>query len=101
MVSENLLKVHNAMGGNVGIGQEGGFAVQTDFAGAIMESAANAGNILPLVDSYQVTDGSNAVKWIDIDEGDVSTTVFGGVRVYWAAEAAEVAASHPKLRKKN
>jgi len=100
MVSENLLKVHNAMGGNVGIGQEGGFAVQTDFAGAIMESAANAGNILPLVDSYQVTDGSNAVKWIDIDEGDVSTTVFGGVRVYWAAEAAEVAASHPKLAEK-
>jgi len=100
IVSENLLKVHNAMGGNVGIGQEGGFAVQTDFAGVIMGSAARAGNILPLVDSYEVTDGSNAVKWIDIDEDNVSETVFGGVRVYWAAEAAEVAASHPKLAEK-
>lgn len=100
MVSENLMKVHNAMGGNVGVGQEGGFAVQTDFAGVLMESAATSGQILPLVDSYQVTDGSNAVKWIDIDEDNVSETVFGGVRVYWAAEAAKVAASHPKLAEK-
>jgi HK97 family phage major capsid protein len=100
MVSDNLRTVQNAMGGNVGVGPDGGFAVQTDFAGMIMESAAKAGNILPLVDSYEVTDGSNAVKWVDVDEDNVSTTVFGGVRVYWAAEAATVAASHPKLAEK-
>ncbi len=100
MVSENLIKVNNAMGGSEGIGTEGGFAVQTDFAGVLMESAAKAGEILPRVDSYPVTDGSNSVKWIDIDEDDVSETVFGGVRVYWAAEAAQVSASHPKLSEK-
>ncbi len=100
MASENLLKVHNALGGSEGIGVEGGFAVQTDFAGVLMESAATAGEILPRVDSYPVTDGSNSVKWIDIDEDDVSESVFGGVRVYWAAEAAKVAASHPKLSEK-
>lgn len=95
-----LQEIQNALGGNVGVGQEGGFAVQTDFAGMLMDSAAKAGQILPLVDSYEVTDGSNSVKWIDIDEDDVSETVFGGVRVYWAAEAATVAASHPKLKEK-
>jgi len=95
-----LQEIQNALGGNVGVGQEGGFAVQTDFAGMLMDSAAKAGQILPLVDSYEVTDGSNSVKWIDIDEDDISTTVFGGVRVYWAAEAATVAASHPKLKEK-
>lgn len=100
MVSENLLKINNASGGNVGVPSEGGFAVQTDFAGMIMDSAAKAGNILPLVDSYEVTDGSNSVKWVDIDEDNVSETVFGGVRVYWAAEAAEAIASHPKLAEK-
>ena len=95
-----LQEIQNALGGNVGVGQEGGFAVQTDFAGMLMDSAAKAGQILPLVDSYEVTDGSNSVKWIDIDEDDVSETVFGGVRVYWAAEAAQVSASHPKLSEK-
>jgi HK97 family phage major capsid protein len=97
-VSDNLRTVHNAMGGNVGTGADGGFAVQTDFAGLMMDSAAKAGDILSRVDSYQVTDGSNAVKWVDIDEDDVSNTVFGGVRVYWASEAATVASSQPKLK---
>lgn len=96
-VSDKLITVQNAMGGNTGVGSEGGFAVQTDFAGLMMESAAKAGNILPLVDSYEVTDGSNSIKWVDVDEDDVSDSVFGGVRVYWAAEAASVAASQPKL----
>lgn len=97
-VSENLRIVQNAMGGNVGVGTDGGFAVQTDIAGAMMESAATSGEILSRVDSYQVSDGSNSVKWVDIAETDVSESVFGGVRVYWASEAATVAASQPKLR---
>lgn len=97
-ISDSLRTVQNAMGGNAGVGQEGGFAVQTDFAGMMMDSAAKAGNILPLVDSYQVKDGSNSVNWVDIDETDVSSAVFGGVQVYWAAEAAAVAASKPKLK---
>lgn len=100
IVSDNLRTLQNALGGSTSVGSDGGFAVQTDFAGMIMESAAQAGNILPRVDSYQVTDGSNSVKWIDIDEDDVSSTVFGGVRVYWAAEAAAVLKSQPKLQEK-
>jgi HK97 family phage major capsid protein len=100
VVSDSLRTVQNAMGGNVGVGQDGGFAVQSDFAGLMMDSAAKAGSILPLVDSYQVTNGSNEVKWVDIDESDVSTSVFGGVRVYWASEAATIAASQPKLKEK-
>lgn len=99
-VSDKLLTVQNAMGGNAGVGADGGFAIQTDFAGVMMESAAKSGDILSRVDSYQVTDGSNSVKWVDIDEDDVSSTVFGGVRVYWAAEAASVAKSQPKLQEK-
>lgn len=99
-VSDNLRTVQNAMGGNEGIGADGGFAVQTDFAGLMMSSAAKAGDILSRVDSYEVSDGANSVKWVDIDETDVSTSVFGGVQVYWAAEAQTVAASKPKLIEK-
>jgi HK97 family phage major capsid protein len=99
---ERLLKLNNAAAGmSEGSPSEGGFAVQTDFAGAIMESAAKAGNILPLVDRYEVGAGSNAVRWMDIDESSVATTVFGGVQVYWAAEAAEVTAKKPKLMERS
>lgn len=99
-VTDELRKVQNAYGGTAGVGEDGGFAIQTDFAGAIMESAAKAGQILPMVDTYTVTDGHNAVKWVDIEETDISSTVFGGVRVYWAAEAASALATHPKLSEK-
>lgn len=99
-VTDELRQTQNAYGGSAGVGEDGGFAIQTDFAGMLMESAAQAGQILPLVDSYIVTDGANAVKWIDIEETDISSTVFGGVQVFWAAEAATVAATHPKLSEK-
>ena len=85
------------LGGQVGQGSDGGFAVQTDYAGMMMESAATAGNILPLVDSYEITDGSDSVRWVDIDETSVATTVFGGVIVYWGAEAATAVQSQPQL----
>lgn len=96
-----LNRFNNAvLGGNEGAGADGGFAVQTDFAGLLIDSAVKDSQIISLVDSYQITDGSNSVKWVDIDETSVATTVFGGVQVYWAAEAAAVTASNPKLAEK-
>jgi HK97 family phage major capsid protein len=101
-VDERLNKLNSeyrnaALGMNEGTESDGGFAVQGDFAGMLMETAATSGNILPLVDSYQISGGANRVEWNDIDETSVATTVFGGVQVYWAAEAAAVTASNPKL----
>lgn len=93
--------INNAASGmNEGLGSEGGFVVQTDFATAMMESAAKAGNILPLVDRYEIGGRANGVKWMDIKETDVSTTVFGGVQVYWAGEATAVTKSKPELVEK-
>lgn len=100
-IDERLLQLNKfsnlPFGGNEGLGSDGGFAVQTDFAGLMMESAVKDSQILSLVDSYEVTDGSNSVKWVDVDETSIATTVFGGVQVYWAAEAAAVTASNPTL----
>lgn len=103
-VDERLNKLNNesraAAGMNESVPSEGGFAVQTDFAGMMMESAAKAGNILPRVDQFTVGAGSNSARWVEIDETDVSTTVFGGVQVFWAGEAAAVTASKPVLKEK-
>jgi len=100
IVDERLIKLQNASGMNTGVPDEGGFAVQTDFAGLMMETAVTTGNILPLVDRYEIGGSSNGVKWVDIDETSVATTVYGGVQSYWAAEAGTVTATKPKLIEK-
>jgi HK97 family phage major capsid protein len=99
-VDDRLIQINNALGGNEGIGADGGFAVQTDFAGMMLDTAAKSGEILSRVDSYQISGNADGVKWNDIDESSVATTVFGGVQVYWAAEAASVTATKPKIREK-
>jgi HK97 family phage major capsid protein len=100
-IDTRLIQLNNearaALGMNEGVPSEGGFAVQTDFAGMLMQTAATAGNILPLVDKYEISGNSDRVRWVDIDETSIATTVFGGVMVYWAAEAATITASKPKL----
>lgn len=96
---KRLLQVNNAvMGSNEGAGADGGFAVQEDFAGQILETAVSTGDILSRVDSYTVGANSNAARWLMVDETDVSASVFGGVQMYWASEGATVTASRPKFK---
>lgn len=99
VVDKRLLQVNNAVqGANEGTGADGGFAVQEDFAGSILETAVSTGDILSRVDSYTVGANSNAARWLMVDETDVSASVFGGVQMYWASEGASVAASRPKFK---
>lgn len=96
---ERLLKVNNAvLGANEGVGADGGFALQTDFAGMILESAVQQSPLLNRLDRYTCSNPANAIRFLSADETDVSTSVFGGVQMYWASEGSTVAASHPKLR---
>ena len=96
---KRLLQVNNAVkGASEGVDADGGFAIQEDFAGQILETAVSTGDILSRVDSYTVGANSNAARWLMIDETDVTASVFGGVQMYWAAEGATVAASKPKFK---
>lgn len=101
VASEKLKKIQNAASGmSAGVGSDGGFAIQDDFAGMILDSAIKDDPVLSLVDSYEVKGDADRVKWIDIDEDSVATSVFGGIQVYRSAEAAAVSASKPKLKEK-
>ena len=96
---KRLIQVNNAVkGSSEGVDADGGYAIQEDFAGKILETAVSTGDILSRVDSYTVGANSNAARWLMIDETDVSASVFGGVQMYWAAEGATVAASRPKFK---
>ena len=96
---KRLQKVNNAvLGSNEGSGTDGGFALQTDFAGMIMESAVQQSPLLNRLDRYTCSSSANAMRWVSADETDVSKSVFGGVQMYWASEGATVAASKPQFR---
>ena len=96
---KRLQRVNNAvLGSNEGGGADGGFALQTDFAGMIMESAVQQSPLLNRLDRYTCSSSANAMRWVSADETDVSKSVFGGVQMYWASEGAAVAASRPKFR---
>ena len=92
-----LAAVNEAQGVNTQTGTDGAFAIQEDFAGTIIETAATTGDILSRVDSYTSGAASNAVRFMTCDETDVSESVYGGVQAYWASEAASVNASKPKF----
>ncbi len=98
-VDERLYKVHNAvMGGNTNVGEDGGFAIQEDFAGNILETAVTTGKILSRVDTYTCSANSNSVRWMTAKETDLSEGVFGGVKMFWAEEGETVAATKPQFR---
>ena len=96
---KRLQQVNNAvLGANEGVGADGGFAIQTDFASAIMESAVQMSPLLNRLDRYTCSSAANSMRWISADETDVSKSVFGGVQMYWAAEGAAVGASKPQFK---
>ena len=98
VADERLEKVNNAAGVTGTNGPDGGFALQEDFAGAILESAVRQSPLLNRLDRYTCSSAANAMRWLHADETDISTSVFGGIQMYWAAEGATVADSKPRFR---
>jgi HK97 family phage major capsid protein len=101
-VVDNRLNIVNAaLGQQSGVGKDGGFAIQEDFAGIMMDSAIKDDPFLSLLDSYNVSANSNAVEWVDVDEkGSIEQYIFGGVKPYWAAEASTVDVSKIQLKER-
>lgn len=98
-VDERLTRVNNAiMGTNTETGADGGYAIQEDFAGNILESAAQTGEILSRVDTYTCSANSNSVRWMTAKEDDISDSVFGGVKMFWAEEGETVESTKPQFR---
>lgn len=98
-VDERLYKVNNDVkGAQTGVGSDGGYAIQEDFAGVILDTAAETGEILKRVNRHTISANSNSMRWVTTDETDISETVFGGVQMHWATEGGTVNASKPKFK---
>lgn len=99
-VDERLLQVNNDVKGSQSkVNEDGGYAIQEDFAKNILESAVTTGQILSRVDTYTISANSNSMRFMTADESDLSgNAVFGGVEMHWAQEGGTVPASKPQFK---
>lgn len=98
-----LMGIHHEFRAATGLGEsvpsDGGFLVQKDFIPGILERTHQEGSLLSRVDNLPVGAGSNGIKINAVKETSrVDGSRMGGIRGYWAAEAAEKTASQPEFR---
>ena len=82
---------------------DGGYAVQSDFLGNILDRAFERSQIISRCRQYTVSANSNRVNYVQLDDSnDASTSggvvVAGGVQAYWAEEGGTVTPSKPKFK---
>jgi HK97 family phage major capsid protein len=96
------LKAFKATGLNEGVSSEGGFLVQSDLAAGILTPMHEQGQILSRVNRIPISGNANGLKLNAVDQTSrADGSRWGGVNVYWAAEAATATKSKPALRQMN
>lgn len=96
-IDKRLLR--KATGMSEGVDSDGGFLVEPTVASEIWSLAHEASVLLSRCERTPIGANSNGLILPAIDETSRARgSRWGGVRVYWAAEAATVTASKPKLR---
>jgi len=92
-----------ATGMSEGVGADGGFLVQTDFATDLLELIHETGIIFSMIPAnrrFTASGNANAREFPAIDETSrADGSRMGGVRAYWTGEAQAITASRPKFRK--
>ncbi|MEY4634803.1 MAG: hypothetical protein RJA55_601 [Acidobacteriota bacterium] len=89
-----------ASGSSEGVPADGGFLVQQDFATTVLDGMMTGGELLSRVFNVPMSGTANGIKINTIDETNrANGSRWGGIRAYWAAEAATVTASAPKFRR--
>lgn len=97
-------RLENALSGglNTGNDADGGYAIQSDFVGAILDRAFEQSEIVSRCTTRAITSSSNRANWVTLDDSEDATkdgvVVAGGVQVYWAKEGETVPATKPKYK---
>jgi hypothetical protein len=97
-VQEFARQQATASGLQESVGGDGGFAVQTDFVDAILARIDTEAVLWPQAFPVPLSANSNGAKINQLDETSRATgSRWGGVQVYWEAEATTVTAKKPKI----
>lgn len=93
------LQKRAALGANEKVGSEGGFLVDKDVSGQILEEMNEVGVLAPKCTPVPISSSANAITIKGVDETSrVNGSRWGGVQAYWADEANSVTATKPKFR---
>jgi HK97 family phage major capsid protein len=82
------------------VGSEGGFFLQENLIGALMDPLFATGLILPRCTIFEIGPNSNDLTLLGIDETSrVEGSRLGGVQAFWEEQQASKTASEPKIKK--
>lgn len=99
-VDERLVKNDLSGGLNTTIDADGGYAIQSDFVGAILDRVYERSLVIDRCTTRSITSNSNRANWVTLDDsqdaGQTGAVVAGGVQVYWCEEGTTVLKSKPK-----
>jgi HK97 family phage major capsid protein len=88
-----------AAGANETAGADGGYLVQKDISNELLDAVFATGQLSQRARRIPVGANANGIKINVVDETSRATgSRWGGVQVYWAAEAAAATASRPKFK---
>ena len=97
---DNRLFTDAATGNGTNVGADGGFLIEKEFRGDLLEAMKEESQIAKDITMNPIGADKNGIKWADIEETSrADGSRHGGALVYWAAEAETVTASKIKLNK--
>jgi len=96
-VDPRLLKAA-ASGVGETVPSDGGFLVQTDFTGQLIEDLFATGILAARCQRIQVSGNANSTKAYGIDETSRASTRYGGIIGYWEGEGDQFTGKKPKFR---
>lgn len=90
-------------GVNETTGADGGYAVQSDYLGVILDGARERSQILQRCRNYTVSSDANRINYVTPDlsaetSANAGTVVAGGVQAYWVDEGGTVTPTKPKFK---
>jgi HK97 family phage major capsid protein len=95
---QRLMEYRAATGINESVPSQGGFLVDTDLAGTLLKAAYDTSAVANKCRKIQIGANSNGMKMKTIDETSrASGSRWGGVQVYWEAEADSTTSKLPKF----
>lgn len=86
-------------GGGTSVPSDGGYLVQKDIMTDLSRNIFNGGELLKSMDTVEIGPNSDGLKINVVDETSRATgSRWGGVQVYWGAEADSATSKKPKFR---
>jgi HK97 family phage major capsid protein len=98
--TDRLAKVQAAASGaSEGVPSDGGFLIEKDVATSLNDNSIATGILSQRCFRVPISEGSDGLRLKLMDESSrANGSRYGGIQVYWAAEAATVTATKPTFR---